>query len=168
MTSKYKIAALARGETRTIEIERKVLAAMDIIMAEIRANDGIYPQNGGAISKNEVARRAGIGKTTFFTPKQQELNARVDVWLETLKMQETVGRTRVRRTYAERVETWKDKYQALENSHRKTELDLQVAEAEREEALSLIIELQAKNTALLEQLQMASTSKITSFPKKKK
>ncbi|QLL16007.1 hypothetical protein [Pseudomonas chlororaphis] len=74
--------------------------------------------------------------------------------------------TRVRRTYAERVEAWKGKYQGLVDSHRKTELDLQVAEAEREEALSLIIELQAKNATLLEQLQMARASKIISLPRK--
>ncbi|MBD0679931.1 hypothetical protein [Pseudomonas sp. PSB11] len=166
MTNKYKDAALARGKERTAEIEHKVLAAMDNIMVEIKANDGIYPYNGGALSKNEVARRAGIGKSTFFSPKQVELSFRVDLWLDAIKKKEAVGRIRVRRTYAERIEVWKAKYQALENSHIKTELDLQSAQAELEEELTLVANLKAQNAVLLEQLRKAGASKVTSITKR--
>jgi hypothetical protein len=167
MTSKYKAAALARGEVRTSKIESRVMDAIEAIKAEMDSNDGIYPHNGGAVSKNEIARRAGIGKTTLFAPKQSGLNAQVDRWLKALKGQEVVGRTAARRSVLERAEAWKAKYHDLENSHRKTELDLQAAMAEYEEALTLIAKLQTENATLLEQLGKLSSSNISSIKKHK-
>lgn len=166
MVNKLQDAALARGKERTVEVEHKVLAAMDAITAEIKDNGGIYPHNGGSVSKNEVARRAGIGKTTFFTPRQAELNTRVEMWLDSLKKTETVGRMRVRLSFAERIKAWETKYQNLENAHIKTELDLQSAQAELEEELVLVGKLRDQNAALLEQLRMAGASKVIPITKK--
>ncbi|MFJ3372990.1 hypothetical protein [Pseudomonas sp. NPDC086251] len=166
MVNKFQVAALARGKERTEEVEHKVLAAMDTITTEIKNNGGIYPHNGGAVSKNEVARRAGIGKTTFFTTKQAELNTRVEMWLDSLKKKETVGRMRVRLSFAERIKAWETKYHALENAHIKTELDLQSAQADLEEALALIGKLRDQNAALLEQLHMAGASKVIPITKR--
>lgn len=45
--------------------------AMKTIRREMKANNGIYPANGGAVPKNEVARRAGIHPTTLFSKKQK-------------------------------------------------------------------------------------------------
>lgn len=160
MTEKFKKAALARGEARSSEITRKVKEAMDTIVSEMKENGGIYPHNGGALSKNEVARRAGINSTTLFSPKQKELGRQVSLWLEALKKKETVGRQRVRRSYAERAEDWKARYEALQNSHIKTELDLQQAEAERDQAISEAKRLRDENAALLDQIKEAVVSKI--------
>lgn len=166
MANKFQDAALARGKERTAGVEHKVLAAMDAITAEIKQNGGFYPHNGGSVSKNEVARRAGIGKTTFFTTKQAELNTRVEIWLDSLKKKETVGRMRVRLSFAERIKAWETKYQDLENAHIKTELDLQSAQAELEEALALFAKLRDQNVALLEQLRMAGASKVIPITKR--
>lgn len=166
MVNKFQDAALARGKERTAAVGRRVLAAMDTIAAEMNENGGIYPHNGGAVSKNEVARRAGIGKTTFFTTKQAELNSRVEMWLESLKKKETVGRMRVRLSYSERITAWQTKYHDLENAHVKTELDLQSAQAELEEELDRVVKLREQNAALLEQLRMVGNSNVIPITKR--
>lgn len=163
MTSKYKEAALARGKVRTGEIERRVWSAIEAIKREMQSNEGIYPHNGGAVSKNEIARRAGIGKTTLFAPRQSALNSRVDHWLQSLKQSELVGRVATRRNVQERAEAWRAKYRDLESSHRKTELDLQAALADYHEALALIARLQTENVTLLEQLAKTSSSRVASI-----
>jgi hypothetical protein len=165
MSDKYKEAAKVRGEARSAAVELKVNMAMKAIEAEIQINGGVYPQNGGAVSKNEVARRAGINLTTLFSSKQKELGEQVSLWLTTLKKMETVGRMRLRRTYAERAEDWKARYECLKNSHIKTELDLQQAEAEREEVLAEVQRLRLQNEYLLDQLSAAGKSKVIQIPK---
>jgi len=166
MSNSFEKAALARGEVRSADIARKVKDAMDIIKAELKANGGIYPANGGAISKNEVARRAGISLTTLFSPKQKELGRHVTLWLEALKKKETIGCQRVRRTFAERAEDWKSLFLALQNSHIKTELDLQGAQSERDDAVAEVKRLRDEKAALLEQLRLAGRSKVTPITKR--
>lgn len=168
MSNRFEKAALVRGEARSADVARKVKGAMDAIMAEMKANGGIYPSNGGAVSKNEVARRADISLTTLFSPKQKELGQQVSLWLDALKKKETIGRQRVRRTFAERAEDWKSRYLALQDSHIKTELDLQLAQAERDEAIAEAHRLRDEKAALLEQLRLAGRSKVTPIPKRKK
>lgn len=109
----YKEAAKLRGEKRSSDVERRVQEAMVTITAEMKANGGIYPKNGGAVSMNEVARRAGIHATTLHTQKQSQLGERVKFWVVSLKKKEVVGRMRVRRTFAERAEGWKARYEAF-------------------------------------------------------
>lgn len=167
MSNRFEKAALVRGEARSAEVARKVKEAMDAIMAEMKANGGIYPHNGGAVSKNEVARRAGISETTLFTDKQKELGQQVTLWLDALKKKETIGRQRVRRTFAERAEDWKKRHDDLENSHIKTELDLLHAQAERDEAVAEAKRLRDEKAALLEQLRLAGRSKVTPISKRK-
>jgi hypothetical protein len=140
---------------------------MDAIMAEMKANGGIYPHNGGAVSKNEVARRAGISETTLFTDKQKELGQQVTLWLDALKKKETIGRQRVRRTFVERAEDWKKRHDDLQDSHIKTELDLLLAQAERDEAVAEAQRLRNEKAALLEQLRLAGRSKVTAIPRRK-
>lgn len=168
MSDMHKKAAKARGEKRSADIAQRVKTAMRIIETEVKENEGIYPHNGGAISKNEVARRAEINPTTLFSPKQKALGEQVSLWLDTLKKKETVGRMRVRRTFAERAEDWKTRYLALQDSHIKTELDLQQAEAERDEARAEAAKLRQDNAALLEQLRLVGASKVTPMPRKPK
>ena len=161
MSNLFEKAALVRGAARSAEVERKVKEAMDTIMAEMKANGGIYPATGGAVSKNEVARRAGISLATLFSPKQNELGQQVSLWLDVLKKKETIGRQRVRRTFAERAEDWKSRYLALQDSHVKTELDLQQAQAERDEAQADAKKLRDENAALLKLVEASGKGKVT-------
>ena len=168
VTDNYKEAAKLRGEKRSSDVERRVQEAMVTITAEMKANGGIYPKNGGAVSMNEVARRAGIHATTLHTQKQSELGEQVKFWVVSLKKKEVVGRMRARRTLAERAEDWKARYEALQNSHIKTELDLQQAEAERDEAKSDAEKLRTDNAALLELLEVSGGAKVISLHPRKK
>ena len=167
MSSKDKEAALKRGQARSSKIERKVLDAMTTIEAEMKANGGVYPENGGAVSKNEVARRAEISTSTLFSPKQRALGDRVLQWVEDLEHKAGTGRMRVQRTYAQRAEDWKTEYLAIVDNYRKSELLLQSAQSERDEALALVEKLKAENAAIIEQLKIAGISKITAIPKRK-
>lgn len=74
---------------------------------------------------------------------------------------------RVQRTYAQRAEDWKTEYLAIVDNYRKSELLLQSAQSERDEALALVEKLKAENAAIIEQLKIAGTSKITAIPKRK-
>ena len=164
MSDKYKDAAVLRGATRTAEIDRKVRAAMATIAGEMKANGGIYPENGGAVSKNEVARRAGISLTTLFSPKQKALGKDVSRWIETLQKKEVVGRIRVRRSFIERADDWRKKYLDLQDSHIATELELQAVNAELEEAKADVAKLRAENAALLKQIRLAGEIKVAPLP----
>lgn len=166
MNNKYQHAAKLRGAARSAEIEQKVKTAMETITAEMNGNGGIYPANGGAISKNEIARRAGINLTTLFSSKQKVLGEEVTRWVNAIKKKEVVGRTRVRRTFIERADDWKKKYLALQNSLIAAELELQAANAERDEAKADVRKLHAENAALLAQMRAGGASNVSPIPKK--
>lgn len=168
MSDTYKEAAKARGRARSAGVTERVREAMKSIMDEMKANAGVYPANGGAVSMNEVARRASIHATTFHTDAQKELRAEVRAWVESLKKKDTVGRMRVRRAYAERAEDWKRKYVDLQNSHQKTELDLQQAESERDEVMRVVERLRQENATLLELVKANSDNKVAVLHPKKK
>jgi hypothetical protein len=166
MSEQHTLAALARGEARSATIEAKVTQAMSDIAKEIKDNNGIYPHNGGAVSKNEVARRAGINATTLFSSKQKALGERVKLWLDTLKQKEVIGRMRVRRTFAERAQDWKAMYEALLNTNLRTELELQSAVAERDEARAEAAMLRRENATFLHQLNLTAKSRVVPIAKK--
>jgi hypothetical protein len=166
MSEQHTRAALARGEARSAKIEAKVQQAMSDIVREIKDNNGIYPHNGGAVSKNEVARRAGINATTLFSSKQKALGERVKLWLDTLKQKEVIGRMRVRRTFAERANDWKAMYEALKNTHLRTELELQSALAERDEARAEASMVLRANATLLHQLSLTGKPSVAPIAKK--
>jgi len=165
MSEKHKEAARLRGEARTAEVEARVRQAMVTINKEMAANNGIYPNNGGAVSMNEVARRSEISETTLFSPKQKELGKNVKAWLESLKKKEIVGRKNVQRSVFERSEDWRNKYIALQDVHVATELDLQDAKVQLQDAQKFLTELKDKYDALLEQMRAGAASKVTPFPK---
>lgn len=163
MSDAHKEAARLRGEARTAGVEARVRDAMVTIQKEMAANNGIYPENGGAVSMNEVARRAKISETTLFSPKQKELGKNVKAWVESLKKTEVVGRKNVRRTVFERSEDWRNKYLALQDVHIATELDLQDANVQLQDAQKALIELNNKYDAMLEQMRAGGASKVTPF-----
>ena len=168
MSGKYLDAARKRGADRSAKVARSVLEAMKTIRREMKANGGVYPANGGAVSKNEVARRAGIHHTTLFSDKQKRLGERVSRWCELLKRKETVGRVRVRRTYAERAEDWETRYRLVATHLDLAELKVQSAESERDDALAKVQELERENAALLDQMRAGAAGKVSTMPKKGK
>ncbi|MBS1229804.1 MAG: hypothetical protein H6R17_3081 [Proteobacteria bacterium] len=165
MSSKHLNAALKRGADRSAKVAKSVLEAMKTIRREMKANGGIYPANGGAVSKNEVARRAGIHPTTLFSDKQKRLGERVSRWCELLKRKETVGRVRVRRTYAERAEDWEARYTLVVTHLDLAELKVQAAESERDDAIAKVQKLERENAALLDQMRKSAAGKVTPIPK---
>ena len=168
MSSKHLDAARKRGADRSAKVAKSVLEAMKTIRREMKANGGIYPTNGGAVSKNEVARRAGIHHTTLFSDKQKRLGERVGRWCELLKRKETVGRVRVRRTYAERAVDWEARYTLVVTHLALAELKVQTAESKCDDALAKVQKLEQENAALLDQLRAGAASKVTPIPKKGK
>lgn len=102
----------------------------------------------------EIARRAGINEATLYKKDNTALKERAALWLDTLKKKETVGRMRVRKTFQQRAESWKEKYDALQNRHIITELQLQQLQSEHEQ-------LRRDYDALLEQMRAGSASKVT-------
>ena len=165
MSELHKEAARLRGEARTAGVEARVREAMVTIQKEMAANNGIYPENGGAVSMNEVARRAKISETTLFSPKQKELGKNVKAWVESLKKTEVIGRKNVQRSVFERSEDWRNKYLALQDAHIATELDLQDANVQLQDAQKALAELKDKYDTLLEQMRAGAASKVTLFPK---
>ena len=162
MSEQHKLAAVQRGIARTKKMEQQVMQAMQAIQADMQANGGIYPHNGGAVSMAELARRAGISESSFYKKEKENiaLRERAALWLDTLKKKETVGRMRVRKTFAQRAEDWQEKYHALEERHICTELELQSLEAQSQK-------LREDNAALVEQLHQYGETVVTPFKPKK-
>lgn len=152
--------AKEQGALRSSEIRRKVEDAMKAITEEMAENEGIYPQNKGAVSAAEVARRAGVHPTTLFSPRQRELGNEVKAWVTSLKAEEVVGRGPVRRALAERISDWKNLYEGLAQSHRDSELQLQAAEAELERVRAELDNLTRAHTALR---KLLSDGKVVPF-----
>ena len=85
MSERHKAAALKRGIERRSMISQRVDKAMRDITGEMQTNGGIYPNNGGAVSMAEIARRAGINESTFYKRDNIELKGRVALCLDTLR-----------------------------------------------------------------------------------
>ncbi len=161
MSEQHKLAAAKRGAARTEKTLRQVEDAMRSIADDMANNGGIYPRNGGAVSMAEIARHAGINEATLYKKDNKALKERVALWLETLKKKEAVGRMRVRKTFQQRAECWKEKYDALQNRHIITELQLQQLQSENEK-------LQRDYDALLDQMRAGAASKVTPITKGKR
>jgi chromosome segregation ATPase len=74
----------------------------------------------------------------------------------------------VRRTVFERSEDWRKKYIALQDTHIATELDLQDAKVQLQDAQQSLAELNNKYDALLEQMRAGAANNVTPFPKGKR
>lgn len=167
MSEQHKLAAARRGAARTAQMEQQVTAGMQTIHADMQANGGIYPHNGGAVSMAELARRAGISESSFYKkePENLALKERAALWLDTLKKKETVGRMRVKKTLSQRAEDWRQKHDALQQRHICTELELQAStaewEKERKELTEKIATLERDNAALVKLLKSSGDRKVT-------
>jgi phosphoribosylformimino-5-aminoimidazole carboxamide ribonucleotide (ProFAR) isomerase len=142
-------AALARYERDAQQTHQRVREMLKTIQEEIATNGGIYPNNKGAVSLAEVARRSTIHPFTFHKPRYVELAAEVKAWLKTLKEGSVVGRVQVRKELGTRVQEWKQLYEDLLETHRLSETDLKHAlerlEATTEEIRQLRERLSAQS-----------------------
>jgi hypothetical protein len=154
---RFRRAALKRGAQRRAQFQQSIEEAIRTIAKEMAANGGIYPSNGGAVSIKEVARRAGVNESTLFKKDNAAIKQRIELWIDTLKKKETVGRMRVRRAYKERAEDWRQKYLALESQHIAQALTLQQMEAQN-------LKLKQDNEALLAELSKQSAGKVKALP----
>lgn len=162
-----KTLALERGANRSDELRERVRATMKAIEDEMASNDGIYPHKKGALSSAEVARRAGVHATTFFSPRQRGLGDEVRTWLNNLKKEKVVGTGPVRRELATRIADWRRLYDGLAQSHRDTELDLQKTERLLEVAQARIRELEQETSRLQEALKALAAGKVVKLPTRK-
>jgi hypothetical protein len=122
--------ACENGQRRSDGVAARVRAVLLVIENELLESGGVYTRNKGVLSGAEVARRADVHPTTFYSPKQRGLGAEVTVWLNNLLGPPSAAPTSQRRTLPMRVAEWKRLYDGLEQSHRDTELELQQAQAE--------------------------------------
>lgn len=125
--------ALIQGEHRSNNFKEHVLSVMEVMQKEISENGGIYPRNKGRISLSELARRADVCVTSFYTENQCNFReGDVADWISKLKGKETGGEVQNRRSLDTRIADWKELYNNLAQSHRDTELELQQTRAELE------------------------------------
>lgn len=144
--SNYKEAAIKNGALRTLGVRTKIQAAMVEIEQEIQASGGFYLANNGRLSKSELCRRAGLGKTTIFAAQHSVLSDSIDKWLE--KLNNVSKRSSSRRNATELAFAWKSRYLALSNSHHKTELDLISMKAKYDHLSDIYDGLRLENAAL--------------------
>jgi len=158
-SDRFRRAALKRGAQRSAKFRDSIEDAIRAIAQEMAGNSGIYPHNGGNVSVKEVVRRAGVNEATVYKKYNDEIKKRIELWLQTLKKKETVGRMRVRRSYQERAEDWRLKYLALETTHIATSLKCQQLQAEANK-------LKAENEGLLAEIGRQAAAKVVPFGSK--
>lgn len=156
--------AKERGERRSDAVRENVLAAMQTIKEEIDQNNGVYP--GNRLSTAEVARRAGIHATTFFTDKQRALGNEVKKWIQDIESVQSEDPGRVRRSLASRLADWKQLYEGLAQSHRDTELELQETERLLACAQADLEELRRENEGLRKLLSSSTEPRILTLVQK--
>lgn len=160
-------AAQEQGRRRTDEVVTKVRIAMAAINSELASNDGVYPQNKGRLSLNEVARRADIHNTTLHAERFEDLLAEVKAWMEQPEDAEEPKSESRRRTPLERLKVYRDQLEGLEQSHRDTNLELQQAQADLGEATRRIEELITENERLLALVSNSAQGKLVKLPSTK-
>lgn len=162
-----KQAAQKRGEKRTEDVRTRVQATMAAIEQEMASNDGIYPHRNGALSAAEVARRADIHPTSFYTDKLRTLGEEVRDWLDELKREKVVGSVKVKKSLATRIEDWKKLYEGLLQSHRDTELELQETQHQLSEAQKRIKQLEQQKARPEQVAGEAASKKVVPLRPKK-
>lgn len=160
MAEHHKIGATKRAAARKEALNDSVDGAMRAIVEDMKANKGIYPANGGAVSMAELARRAGINESTFYKPQNAKLKQRANLWLQQLQKKETIGRKRVRKHLKDIASDWKARYEAIDRDNIVTHLKLQELEAEN-------LRLKDEVNSLREQL-LAKPSNVTNIAKSTK
>lgn len=160
MAEHHKIGATKRAAARKAALKEAVDGAMRAIVEDMKANQGIYPHNGGAVSMAELARRAGINESSFYKKQNVDLKESANLWLQQLQKKETIGRKRVRKHLKEVASDWKARYEAIDRDNIVTHLKLQALEAEN-------LRLKEEVKSLREQL-LAQPANVINIAKKAK
>lgn len=152
----YQLAA--NGKKRTEIVRRQIHAAMRTIEVELKENGGIYPFNSGRLSRDELCRRAGVGKPTLKGPAHKRSTlVEVNDWLAQVKAEGITGSVAIRKTVTSRAEEFKKALTAMGTNYLKDQLKLIDLEAR-------IRELERENETLRQQLASASAGRVVAFP----
>lgn len=159
--------ALDQGRNRYDSVVQAVTAAMHRIELEIKGNGDVYPSNGGGLTLNELLRRSDVGLKTLFGPKYKEGFKRevVDPWLEKIKTSAVTSRREAAKSAIKRASEWREMYDDLLQSHRKSELDLQEARRRLAEAERHLVTYKRENDELKVALSEATGGKVVRLSK---
>jgi len=142
--------SLKQGEGRSDAYKQAIEDAKIVIATEIKANQGIYPQNGGKLSLIEICRRANKSHKTLYGYKYKD-GFKVDLenWIVAISQSAAVTRTQAKKAVAERVAEWRELYSALEATHiqvsdllieeRRLRLELERRASEMEKQLAQLV-----------------------------
>lgn len=163
-----RASAVAQGERRRDAVVVKVTEAMRTIEQEIKANQGLYPSNGGALNLSELVRRSGIGPKTLFAASYKDTfkSRVVDPWLLNIKGVEAGSRREAKRGAAQRVSEWRELYGDLLTAYRISELDWQEARRLRAEAEERVQQLLAENDELRRKINQLKKGNVAEFPRR--
>lgn len=151
--SKANSSLSASAKSRTTEFLSRIEAGKSAIEADVEANQGIYPFNGGRLSIEEVCRRAGIHAVSLHGPLHKDTTLKdLHRWLDGLLGNMAVGKKVVRKAVTQRADEWQRRFVDQANwVHR-----YHVLEAARIEELraanARIAELEREVLRLTEQL----------------
>lgn len=147
--------AIDQGRDRYERVVNCVRVTMEMIELEINANDGVYPGNGGALTLSELMRRSDVSLKALFGQKYRDGFKReiVDPWLEKMKTSAVTSRAAVKKNAAKRISEWRELYEDLLQSHRKSELDLQEAQRMLLEAERQVLEFRLENQKMIAALK---------------
>jgi AraC-like DNA-binding protein len=123
--------ALEQGKLRSDKVCQDVHKALETIDAELLLSNGIYPKNDGNLSMAEIARRADVHPTTFYTINQKELRHYVKGWLQKkLDVRpKQAAKEKARKSPSERIADLQKVYESTCQQQRVTELELQECES---------------------------------------
>lgn len=165
-----RAAAVARGEQRHDAVVEKVTKAMRAIEQEIKANQGLYPANGGALNLSELVRRSSIGPKTLFAASYKDSFKRnvVDPWLLSTKGVEAASKREAKRGAAQRVSEWRELYGDLLTSYRINELEWKEAGRLRAEAEEKVQQLTEENKELRRRINQLTKGTVAALPRRSK
>lgn len=164
---RIRTSALAQGEQRHDAVVAAVTEAMRTIEQEIQKHQGLYPANGGALTFNELVRRAGIGPKTLFGAKYKDNFKKwvVDPWLVSTKGVQAASRREAKISAAQRVSEWRGLYEDLLTAYHISELDWHEARRLREEAEEMVQKLADENKQLRQKLNKLTKGNVTALPR---
>ncbi len=175
---KQSASASANGAAYAESLLKAAEVMMATIEEEMRSNEGIYPHNGGSLSRAELSRRLALDESTI-RKNHKPLYEAIKVWIAGLSNGSPTNKTQARRSETERAAAWKQQYQDLLASYHVHELDwqemtaelsdtrvkLNVVKAEMADIKVRFTELNEENARLRAALAQASLRKVVSLDK---
>jgi hypothetical protein len=131
--------------SRTELVVNKIKSTMKKIEAEVEANEGIYPFNGGRLTQAELCRRAKIHKVTLQGAAHKKTTRKdIATWIGKMTKLMLSGSKAVRKAVTQRAEDWRKLYltavrktdlyhiEAVAQESARAAAELRIAELERE------------------------------------